>query len=111
VFFITFLQGFLLRVLNVGHRLVLAKEFNSAPVHPHPHPTGRPLDSRADVRRQIKYMRTLFFYFESKEASVLEHIAPIYFSVYSVVIVLHACVNECALMIRLTRLDLSFLKN
>jgi hypothetical protein len=34
VFFITLLQGFLLWVLNLGHRLVLAKEFDSAPVHP-----------------------------------------------------------------------------
>jgi hypothetical protein len=36
VFFIIFLHGFLLGVLNVEHRLVLAKEFNSAPVHPPP---------------------------------------------------------------------------
>jgi hypothetical protein len=36
VFIITFLQGFLLRVLNVGHKSVLAEEFNSPPVHPPP---------------------------------------------------------------------------
>jgi hypothetical protein len=36
VFFITLLQGFLLGVLNLGHRLVLVKEFDSAPVHPPP---------------------------------------------------------------------------
>jgi hypothetical protein len=36
VFFITFLQGFLIGVLKVGRRMILAKEFNSAPVHPPP---------------------------------------------------------------------------
>jgi hypothetical protein len=48
-------------------------------------------------------MRTLIFSFQSNEASVLEHIAPIYFPFYSVVVELHACVNECAPMIGLTR--------
>jgi hypothetical protein len=55
-------------------------------------------------------MRTLIYSFVSNEASVLEHIAPIYFHVYSVVIVLHAYVNECAPMIGLTRLALSFIE-
>jgi hypothetical protein len=57
-----------------------------------------------------KYMRTPILSFQSNEASVLEHIAPIYFLVYSVVVVLHACVIECTPMIGLTRLDLSFLE-
>jgi hypothetical protein len=34
----------------------------------------------------------------------------IYFPVYSIAVVLHACVNGCAPMIGLTRLDLSFLE-
>jgi hypothetical protein len=55
-------------------------------------------------------MRTLIYSFVSNEASVLEHIAPIYFHVYSGVIVLHAYVNECAPMIGLTRLALSFIE-
>jgi hypothetical protein len=32
--FITFLQYFGLNILNLGHRLILAKEFDSAPVQP-----------------------------------------------------------------------------
>jgi hypothetical protein len=52
----------------------------------------------------------MIYYFVTNEANILEHIAPIYFLVYSVVIVLHACVNECAPMIGLTRLALSFLE-
>jgi hypothetical protein len=55
-------------------------------------------------------MRTLIFSFQSNEASVLEHIAAIYFPVYSIVKLLHAYVNECASMIGLTRLTLSFLE-
>jgi hypothetical protein len=47
---------------------------------------------------------------QSNKASVLEHIAPIYFSIYSVVVVLHACVNECTPMIGLTRIDLFILE-
>jgi hypothetical protein len=58
----------------------------------------------------MKYMRTLIFSFQSNEASVLEHIAPIYFHVYSVVVVLHAYVIECTPMIGLTRIVLSFLE-
>jgi hypothetical protein len=33
---------------------------------------------------KMKYMRTPIFFFQSNEASVLEHIAPTYFSIYSV---------------------------
>jgi hypothetical protein len=33
---------------------------------------------------------------QTYEASVLEHIAPIYPLVYYVIVVLHACVYECA---------------
>jgi hypothetical protein len=57
-----------------------------------------------------KYTRTLIFSFQSNKTSVLEHIVPIYFPVYSVVIVLHVCVNECSPMIGFTRIDLSFLE-
>jgi hypothetical protein len=59
---------------------------------------------------KIKYMRTPNFSFVSNKASVFENITHIYFSVYSVVVVLHACVNECAPTIVLTRLDLSSLE-
>jgi hypothetical protein len=55
-------------------------------------------------------MRTPIFSFQSNEASVLEHIVPIYFPMHSVAVVLHACVNECAPMIGFTGLDLSFLE-
>jgi hypothetical protein len=55
-------------------------------------------------------MRTVIYSFVSNEASVLEHIAHIYFPVYSIVVVLHAYVNECTPMIGLTRLALSFLE-
>jgi hypothetical protein len=41
---------------------------------------------------------------------VLEHITPIYFLIYSVVVVLHAGVNECAPMLGFTRIILSFLE-
>jgi hypothetical protein len=58
----------------------------------------------------MKYTRTLIFSFQSNEASVLKHIAPIYFPIYFVVVVLHACVIEYAPMIGLTRIDLSFLE-
>jgi hypothetical protein len=51
---------------------------------------------------KIKYMRTPIFSFQSNEASVLEYIAPIYFYIYSVVVVLHACVNEWTPMLGLT---------
>jgi hypothetical protein len=57
----------------------------------------------------MKYTRILIFSFQSNEASVLEHIAPT-FSIYSIVVVLHACVYECAPMIGLTRIVLSFLE-
>jgi hypothetical protein len=55
-------------------------------------------------------MRTLIFSFQSNKASVLKYIAPIYFPVYFVVIVLHACVSECTPMLGFTRIDLSFLE-
>jgi hypothetical protein len=58
----------------------------------------------------MKHARTLIFSFQSNETSVLEHIAPIYFYVYSIVVVLHAYVIECTPMIGLTRMFLSFLK-
>jgi hypothetical protein len=59
---------------------------------------------------KIKYTRTLIFSFQSNEASVFEHIAPIYFHVYSLATVSHAHVIECAPMIGLTRIILSFLE-
>jgi hypothetical protein len=58
---------------------------------------------------KIKYTSTSIFSIQSNEASVLEHIAPIYFPVYSVAVVLHGCVNECAPMKGFTRINLSFL--
>jgi hypothetical protein len=58
----------------------------------------------------MQYTRTLIFFFQSNEVSVLEHIAPIYFPIYSVVIVFHTYVNGCAPMIGLTTLDLCFLE-
>jgi hypothetical protein len=48
--------------------------------------------------------------FVSNEAIVLEHIAPIYPPIYVVIVVLHAWVYECAPMIGLTRIVLSFLE-
>jgi hypothetical protein len=59
---------------------------------------------------KINYTRTLIFSFQSNEASVLEHITHIYFHVYYVVVVLHAHVIECALIIGFTRIGLSFLE-
>jgi hypothetical protein len=53
---------------------------------------------------------TLIYSFVSNDASVLEHIAPIYPPIYYVIVVLHACVYECAPMIWLTRIVLSFLE-
>jgi hypothetical protein len=55
-------------------------------------------------------MRTPIYSFVSNEASVIEHIAPIYPPIYSVIVVLHACVYECTPMIGLTRIVLSFLE-
>jgi hypothetical protein len=40
VLFITFLQGFLLGTLNVGHRPISYEKFYSAPVHPLPPPVA-----------------------------------------------------------------------
>jgi hypothetical protein len=58
-----------------------------------------------------KYMRTLIFSFQSNEVSVLEHIEPTYFCVYSVEVELHVrkCLN-CTPMLEFTRLDLSSLE-
>jgi hypothetical protein len=52
----------------------------------------------------MKYMRTSIFSFQSNETSVFEHIAPIYFPVYSVDVVLHACLNECTPMLGFTKI-------
>jgi hypothetical protein len=68
------------------------------------------LSSSSSWDFKTNYTRPMIYYFVTNEANILEHIAPIYFLVYSVVIVLHACVNECAPMIGLTRLALSFLE-
>jgi hypothetical protein len=57
-------------------------------------------------------MRIRIYSLVSNEASVLEHITPTYFSIYSVELELHdrnicsTCLCYC-----LTRIDLSFLKN
>jgi hypothetical protein len=53
----------------------------------------------------------VIFSFQSYEASVLEHITPIYFHIYSVVVILHAYINGCTPMIVLTRIALSFLED
>jgi hypothetical protein len=37
----------------------------------------------------MKYTRTLIFLFQSNEPSVIEHIVPTYFTVYSVELELH----------------------
>jgi hypothetical protein len=55
-------------------------------------------------------MKTLIFSFQSNEASVIEHIAPMYCPIYYVVVVLHACVNECAPMLGFTRFAYPSLK-
>jgi hypothetical protein len=57
-----------------------------------------------------KHTRTLIFSFQSNEASEHEHITPINFHVYFVVVVLHASINECTPMIGLTRIVLSLLE-
>jgi hypothetical protein len=59
---------------------------------------------------KVKYLKIHNSFSQSNKASVLEHIASICLSIYSVVVVLHACVNECTPMIGLTRIDLSFLE-
>jgi hypothetical protein len=67
-------------------------------------------NSNSSWDSKIKYTRTPIYSFVSNEASVFEHIAHIYFPVYSIFVVLHAYVNEYAPIIGLTRLDLSFLE-
>jgi hypothetical protein len=59
---------------------------------------------------KINYTRTPIFSFQNNEVSVLEHITPIYFLVYSVVVVLHACVNGCTPMLGFTRIAYPSLK-
>jgi hypothetical protein len=59
---------------------------------------------------EINYMRTLNFSFQRNEASALKHIAPTYFHVYSIHVILHAHVNGCAPMLGFTRIILSFLE-
>jgi hypothetical protein len=60
---------------------------------------------------KINYTRTPIFSFQSNEVSVLEYIAPTYFSVYSVELELHVgkCLN-CAPILEFTRLDLPSLE-
>jgi hypothetical protein len=65
---------------------------------------------QVDEDFKTKHTRILIFSFQSNETSVLEHIAPIYFLIYSVVVVLHAGVNECTPMLGFTRIILSFLE-
>jgi hypothetical protein len=61
---------------------------------------------------KMKYMRTPICSFQSNEASVLEHIAPTYFSVYSIELEFHVgSVCSAHLCYGLTRIDLSFLEN
>jgi hypothetical protein len=60
----------------------------------------------------MKYTRILVFSIQSNEASVLEYIAPTYFSVYSVELKFHVgSVCSAHLYYGLTRIDLSFLEN
>jgi hypothetical protein len=56
------------------------------------------------------YTRTLIYSFVINEANVLEHIAPIYFPIYFIVVVLYARAIECAPMLDFTRIVLSFLE-
>jgi hypothetical protein len=61
---------------------------------------------------KMKYTRTLIFSFQSNEVSVLEHITPTYFSVYSIKLEFHVgSVCSTYLCYGLTRIDLSFLEN
>jgi hypothetical protein len=59
----------------------------------------------------MMYTRTPIFSFQSNEASALEHIAPINFSVYSVELELDVrmCLNHTPIL-GFTRLDLSSLE-
>jgi hypothetical protein len=59
---------------------------------------------------KTKHRRTPIYSFVSNEASLPEHIAPIYPPIYSVIVVLHACVYECAPMLGFTRINYSFLE-
>jgi hypothetical protein len=60
----------------------------------------------------MKYTRILVFSIQSNEASVLELIAPTYFSVYSIELeFLVGSVCSMHLCYGLTRIDLSFLEN
>jgi hypothetical protein len=58
------------------------------------------------------YMTTLIYSLLSNEASYLEHIVPIIFSIYSIELELHdRKVCYAHLCLGLTRIDLSFLEN
>jgi hypothetical protein len=59
---------------------------------------------------QGQVFEDLQLFFPEKQGKCLWTYCTYIFSIYSVVVVLHACVNECASMIGLTRLDLSFLE-
>jgi hypothetical protein len=60
----------------------------------------------------MKYKRILIFSFQCNEASVLDHIVPTTFSIYSVELELHdRKVCFAHLCYGLTRIDLSFLEN
>jgi hypothetical protein len=61
---------------------------------------------------RMKYTRILIFCLQSNKASVLEHIAPTYFSVYFVELEFHVgSVCSTHLCLDLTRIDLLFLEN
>jgi hypothetical protein len=61
---------------------------------------------------KMKYTRTPIFSFQSNEASVLDYIVPITFSINSVELELHdRKVCFVHLCYDLTRIDLSFLEN
>jgi hypothetical protein len=61
---------------------------------------------------KMKYTRTPIFSFQSNEASVLDYIVPITFSINSVELELHdRKVCFAHLCYDLTRIDLSFLEN
>jgi hypothetical protein len=54
-----------------------------------PEPTSEDFQYQVYEDFETKYMSTPIFSFQCNEASVLEHIAPIYFSVYTVQLDLH----------------------
>jgi hypothetical protein len=77
-----------------------------------PEPTYEDFQEQVYEDFKMKYTRTLIFSFQSNEASVLEHIAPTYFSVYSIELEFHVgSVCSVHLCYGLTIIDLSFLEN